>query len=356
MRALLLVLALAVLFSVPCAAVDTEELKYALPEDAAGLLQEVDFTDTDPQRGFTALFQQAVQVLRKGLKASVTSAFFMTAVCMLVSLLEGFAKSAGVNLPARAGELSGATAILSLALGQNGALLELCRQAVSNLDRFTKVLCGVFAAASAAAGKPVSAAATAGAAMLFSDLLFQLTLKVFLPGVTLYLLLLYGSVICGNGTLRQAAGVEKWAVTAFFRVFLTVYFAYLTFTGLVSGSADAAAVKTAQTLSSTVPLVGSVIAGASETILTGGALLRSSVGLAGFLGAAAICLVPFVQGLCHLLVFRVLSVLAAGFSEGGCKTMLDGLWSAYAMLIGMLAACCAVQFITIAVSMLVTGT
>ena len=264
MRALLLVLALAVLLSGPCAAVDTEELKYALPEDAAGLLQEVDFTDTDPQRGFTALFQQAVQVLRKGLKASVTSAFFMTAVCMLVSLLQGFAKSAGVNLPARAGELSGATAILSLALGQNGALLELCRQAVSNLDRFTKVLCGVFAAASAAAGKPVSAAATAGAAMLFSDLLFQLTLKVFLPGVTLYLLLIYGSVICGNGTLRQAAGVEKWAVTAFFRVFLTVYFAYLTFTGLVSGSADAAAVKTAQTLSSTVPLVGSVIAGASD--------------------------------------------------------------------------------------------
>ena len=351
----LLALVLALALAVPCAAVDTDSLKNALPDDAAGILQEVDPAGADPQRGFAALLRGVSERMRQGLKASVRSAFLMTAVCMLVSLLHGFAKSAGVSLPARAGELAGATAILTLALQQNGALLELCRETVSNLDRFIKVLCGVFAAASAAAGKPASAVATAGAAMLFSDLLFQLTLKVFLPGITLYLLLIYGGVICDNGTLRQAAGVGKWAVTTFFRVFLSVYFAYLSFTGLVTGAADKAAVKTAQSLSSTVPLVGSVIAGASETILSGAALLRGSVGLVGFLGAVAICLTPLVQGLCHLLVFRILSIFAASFTEGGCKAMLDGLSGAYSMLIGILTACCAVQFITIVVSMLVTG-
>ena len=36
--------------------------------------------------------------------------------------------------------------------------------------------------------------------------------------------------------------------------------------------------------------------------------------------------------------------------------MMNGLADTYSMLMGILTACCAVQFITIVVSMLVTGT
>lgn len=352
----LLILVLAALLSMPSLAADPSQLKYALPEEAADILREVDAGSVDVKGGFAALWNGAKTGLRQGLKNSVKSAFLMTAVCLLLSLLQSFAKSAGVQLPAKAPELAGATAVLSLALQQNGALLEHCRTAIGHLDTFTKLLCSVFAAASAAAGRPASAVATAGAAMLFSDVLLNLALKLFLPGITLYLLLIYGGIISENGALRQAAAVGKWAVTTFFKVFLTAYFAYLSFTGLVTGTADAAAVKTAQSLSSTVPLVGSVIAGASETLLSGASLLRAGVGLLGFLGAAAICLTPFLQGVCHLLVFRVLSVFASSFAEGGSKAMLDALSGAYSMLIGILTACCAVQFITIVVSMTVTGT
>lgn len=352
----LLVIVLALSLVIPCGAVDTDALRYALPEEAAEILREVQPGTTDAQGGFSALLQGAFVRLRQGMKASVKSAFLMTAACLMMSLAQGFAKQSGISMPAKAAELTGATVILTLALRENGAFLSMCRETVANLDRFTKVLCGVFAAASAAAGKPASAVATAGAAMLFSDLLFQLALKLFLPGITLYLLLTYGSVIGENAMLRQAASLEKWAITTFFRLFLTVYFAYLSFTGMVTGAADAAAVKTAQSLSSTVPLVGSVIAGASETILSGAALLRGSVGLMGFLGALAICLTPFMKGLCHMVTFRILSVFASSFAEGGCKTMLEGLSGAYAMLLGLLTACCAVQFITIVVGMLVTGT
>ena len=355
MRALLALL-LAVLLSTPCRAVDTGSLMEALPDEASRILQQVEPGSVDVKSGFSALWEAAKTGLQQGLKNALGSAFLMTAVCLLLSLLQSFAKSAGSVLPGRAAELAGATAILTLALRQNGALLEHCRTAIGHLETFTKMLLGVFAAASAAAGHPASAVATAGAAMLFSQLVITLSLRLFLPAVTLYLLLTYGGVLAENNTLHQAASVGHWAVNTFFKVFLTAYFTYLSLTGLVTGTADAAAVRTAQSLSSTVPLVGSVIAGASETILSGAALLRAGVGLVGFLGAAAICLTPFLQGLCHLLVFRVLSVFGASFAEGGCKTMLDALSGAYSMLVGILTACCAVQFITIVVSMTVTGT
>ena len=355
MRALA-ALVLALCLCTPCHALDVGGLKQALPEDAARILQPVSPENADVEGGFSALWQGAKTLLRQGLKSAVQSAFWITAVCLLLSLVQGFAKSAGTPLPAKAHELAGATAVLAMALQQNGALLEQCRIAIGHLDTFTKVLFGVFAAASAAAGRPASAVATAGAAMLVSDLMLTLSLRLFLPAVTVYLLLVYGGILSENGALHQAAATGKWAVNTFFKVFLTGYFTYLSFTGLVTGTADAAAVRTAQSLSSTVPLVGSVIAGASETLLAGASLLRAGVGLIGFLGAAAICLAPFLQGVCHLLVFRVLSVLAASFAEGGCKTMLDALSQAYSMLVGILTACCAVQFITIVVSMTVTGT
>ena len=337
MRALA-ALVLALCLCTPCHALDVGGLKQALPEDAARILQPVSPENADVEGGFSALWQGAKTLLRQGLKSAVQSAFWITAVCLLLSLVQGFAKSAGTPLPAKAPELAGATAVLAMALQQNGALLEQCRTAIGHLDTFTKVLFGVFAAASAAAGRPASAVATAGAAMLVSDLMLTLSLRLFLPAVTVYLLLVYGGILSENGALHQAAATGKWAVNTFFKVFLTGYFTYLSFTGLVTGTADAAAVRTAQSLSSTVPLVGSVIAGASETLLAGASLLRAGVGFVGFLGAAAICLAPFLQGVCHLLVFRVLSVLAASFAEGGCKTMLDALSQAYSMLVGILTA------------------
>ena len=355
MRGLLAAVLVLLALSLPCRAQSWEELKIALPEDAYETLEGVDPDLPDVSQGAMTLFNRAKNELRKGLKTALQSAFLMTAVCLLLSLIGSFAKSAGIQLPAKIPELAGATAILLLAMEQNGTLFSLCKQTVGHLDTFTKLLTSVFAVASAAAGRPASAVATAGAAMLFSDVILTLSNKLFLPAVTGYLLLIYGGIVSENGTLRQTAAVGKWLVTTFFRVFLTGYFAYLTFTGLVTGTADAAAVRTAQSLSSTVPLVGSVIAGASETILSGAALLRAGIGFFGFLGAAAICLTPFVQGICHLLVFRVLSVFAASFAEGGIKAMLDGLANAYGMLVGMLTACCAVQFITIVVSMMVTG-
>ena len=353
-RAVWLILLL--MLSIPCNAVSPEDLRYALPQEAAKIIGDMEMTAPNVQKGFANLLLAAKTAFRSSLKNSVKSAFLMTAACLLVAIIQGYAKSAGAPLPARAGELAGATVILALALQQNGALLAHCKTSIGHLDTFTKVLTSVFAVASATAGRPASAVATAGAAMLFSDVILNLSLKLFLPAITWYLLLSYSGILTENGTLRQAAAVGKWAVTTFFKVFLTAYFAYLSFTGLVTGTADAAAVKTAQSLTSTVPLVGSVIAGASETLLSGASILRAGIGMVGFLGSTAICLTPFLQGLCHLLVFRVLSVFAASFAEGGCKAMLDALSGAYSMLIGILTACCAVQFITIVVSMTVTGT
>ncbi len=349
-----IIVLLIILLSVPCAAAeDPHRLQESLPEDARKMLEDIEPGSTDVRRGVQVLVRNASQLFRKAIKESLKSGFLIAAACLLLGMIQSFSKSSGVQLHNRVTELTGSTVILLLTLEQNGTMLTLCGNTVGNLERFNQLLTGVFAAATAASGHPASAAATAAVTMVFSSVMFTAVKTLFLPAVVLYLLLIYSGIVGENNAMRQAAQVEKWAVGLAFKMSMTAYMAYLTFTGLVTGSADAAAVKTAQSLSSTVPLVGSVIAGASEALLSGASVLRAGIGLFGTLAAVAICLTPVVGGFCHLLIFRVLSVVTASFADGGIREMLNGVSNAYSMLLGILTACCAVQFLSIIVSMTV---
>ena len=59
--------------------------------------------------------------------------------------------------------------------------------------------------------------------MLFSQLIITLSRQVFLPAVTLYLLLIYGGILSENGALHQAAAMGKWGINTFFKVLAFVY-------------------------------------------------------------------------------------------------------------------------------------
>lgn len=334
---------------------EEETLRNALPPEAEELLSDTPVVYADPKESFSALWKKGLKLLREGLQDMVRPAFQTAAVCLLLSLLTGFAKTAGMTLPSRLPQLTGATAILLLAFSDQHSMTAQCKNAIEQLKNFTQIVITAFTGASVASGKPASAVASAGAAMLFSDGLFWLALKLFLPMTTLFLLLSYGGCITENALLNQGSRLVKWSMQKLLRIFLAAYFAYLSLTGLVTGAADSAAVRTAQTLTSSVPLVGNVISGASETILAGASALRAGIGFFGFVGALAICLTPFLKALCHMLVFRLLALLSSSYAEGGVKVMLNAVSDAYGMLLGILGACCALQFITIVVSLTAGG-
>ena len=345
------------MFSAPCfgASDEGETLKQALTGEAGKILQEVEPGSMDAAKGFSAIGRTAVNRLRTGMKNAMGAAFSTAVVCLLFSLINSFSKSSGITLPGRALDFAGTTALAVINFSRHGTMLSLCNGTVTELEHFTKLLTTVYAGISVLAGKPAAGAATAGAAMLFSDVLFLLCRQIFLPAITLCVLMTYAGTVSENNALMQGARIGKWALTWFFRLFLAAYFAYLTFAGLISGAADAAAVRMAQGLSTAVPLVGTILAGASETLLSGAAVLRNGIGFFGFLGVLAICLTPFVQAVCYLLVFKAVAVLCAPFTDGGMRTMMDTFSDAYGMMVGILGACCAMQFLTVVVSLTVTG-
>jgi stage III sporulation protein AE len=341
----------------PPAGLDGDALIAALPEGARDALQGMNPLSADADAGAKGLFTRALDWGRTALKSAMASGFAILALCALVSLAAGFIKSSGLDVPGKVVDMTAVCAVLIICLSQSGNVITQCRAAINGLGHFSNILLPAFGIATALSGRPITAAASAGAALIFSRMIIAVAAGVFIPALYLYITASAAGAMAESPVLTRVAGFVRWISTAFFRGFLIIFTAFISISGVISGSADAVAVKTAQvTLSGVVPVVGGIISGVSESLLAGGAALRASVGVFGFLGACAICLGPFVMALCHLLVFKLLAALAGSFAQGAAASAIDGVANAYSIALGLLGTCCAVQFIAIVVSMVVANT
>ena len=119
------------------------------------------------------------------------------------------------------------------------------------------------AAAAAAAGSPGGRPPRHLATMLFSDVLITVITSLQLPLLYLYMAACVGHAALGNEGLKRVASAIKWAVTAALCAILLIFVGYLTVSGAVAGTADAAAVKAAKfAMSSVVPVVGGILSDA----------------------------------------------------------------------------------------------
>lgn len=350
----------ALLLTLPAAAeswLDLGPLRGALSGEESAAIDGVTPEQGDLRAGAAGLLRSALAAFRTQLRAAASAGFLSLALCTLVSLAEGFGAGAGVKGAARAAELTAVCGLLLICFSGSGSLVEQCGTSIRRLELFSRTLTTTFAAAGAVAGKPVSAVSASAAAMLFSSVLISLSRSVFLPLVRGLMLLAAAGAAAESPLLLRGAQLLKSGVSTFYRWFLMIFTGYISLSGLISGAADAAAVRTAQAaLSTAVPVVGGILAGTSEAILAGARALRAGIGLFGCLGAAAICLTPFVRALCHLLVFRLLAAFAASFAPAGAQKLLDGVADAYGIALGLLGTCCLAQFIAIVASLTVAGT
>ena len=129
------------------------------------------------------------------------------------------------------------------------------------------------------------------------------------------------------------------------KLVLTIFIAYLTISGVIGGSADALAVKTAKfAVSGSVPVVGGIISDAAESMLAGAVLIRNTVGVVGMLCVAAICLVPFLKVGFNYLLFKAGGAVLSPVCGGPLSNLVAGLSDSMGLMLGMLGTCSAIIF------------
>ena len=342
MRKLFLLIACILLLSGTAIAADIEnELKEDLQigalTDAAPPETRSYFDSTEnPELGIGSILRDALQNSGQYWKEAIKTGVLLLLTVLLCTIVQLWPS----EKLRTASTIAGVCAVTGCCAGNLKTMLGLGRSTILQFSDFSKVLLPSVAAAAAASGAPSGAAALSTATMFVTDLLITFQQYVLLPLIGIYVAI---SAACCASDSPQLDSLTK-GIPSFFKqamkILLLAFSAYLTITGVVSGTVDSLSLKAAKlTVSSTVPVIGSMLSDATESVLVSAKYLKNSIGLFGMLSVLAIGIVPFLQLGIHYLVLQATAFLTAMIDQTTLCKFIRALGEAMGFLLALTGAC-----------------
>ena len=315
----------------------TASLEYALPEqayDAFGALSVADAAQ--PQSLLAKLWAYVLHEGGGAVASAARNAALLLAVVFLSALCASISVSGACG---KVTQMAGTVAVAALSATHVTSCITAGSGALATLRDFSKILLPSMCAAAAA------------------SVLLSVETAVLLPLLYLYA----GTVICGttleNDVLASLSGLLRKAFRLLIIGFASVFTLYLSLTGILTGSADAAAAKAVKTaVSAALPVVGSIVADAASTVTSSAAILRSGIGIVGVISVAAVCVTPYLQLAVHYVLYKLAAGIAESFADKRVGRLIDGFADVYGFLLGMVGVASLILFLSIVSSMkAVTG-
>lgn len=290
-------------------------------------------------QGISTLLEQATEYMPDILRAGIRSGLLLLVIAMLCAMAESLqaagVESKGLNVCVLAGTL----AVAAVSVGETSAMMGLGRSTIDRMQGFSEVLLPITAACTATMGAPAGAAARQIVTSLFSNGLITLIDRLLVPAVYAYIAVCSVCAAVGNSGLKKVAAFLKWIVTKSLTALLVLFVTYLTVSGAIAGTTDAAALKVAKmTISAAVPVVGGIISNAAGTILVGAGVLKNTVGVFGMLAVLGICVVPFLKLGAHYLTYKITGALTSTLADSRLAELIDNIGTAFALMLGMTGA------------------
>lgn len=310
---------------------DASAVRDSLPEDIREIGGELRFGgDYDGAGALERLWDRFLSQIAESLRDSLREVFAVLMLAMLCSLglvlTQGQKQSETIQIAACAG------VSCLLADGMN-SLIGRALQSLTDLHDYALSALPAIYSAAAAGGAPSSASAKYGFSCLALDMMMSASQKLLLP-------LFYASIamaVCGsifeNALLKSMHHLCKKLSTLLMSGLSLVFTGFLSVTGIVTGSADAAAVKVTKTvLSAAVPVVGKILSDAASSVLSAAAIVRNTAGAFGLVAVCALCAAPFAS----FGVRKLLLSLIAALTETTAGERLSRLLGEFSTLMGQL--------------------
>ncbi len=270
---------------------------------------------------------------------SVRGAVLLVLVALLCGAAEGMAQGAGGGA-ARYVPLCGVLAAATLAAGDLRSLLGLGAATVEELGTLARLLLPAVAAALASGGFVSTASVWQVTTLLVCDALCGAVSRYLLPLTYCHIAAAAADAMLGEGRLGMLADGLKSLLTGALKLLTAAFAAYLTAAGVLTGSADRAAVKAAKAaVSGAVPVVGGALSDAAEAVLAAAGSARWTVGALGVFAILAACIVPLLRIGIQFTLYKLAAFAAGLVGTKALSDFLTRLGDAFALVFAMTAAC-----------------
>ena len=315
-----------------------------LPEEAREYLGDASPLSGTPEGFLERIRGAAREKLAAALSSSLKTAGVLLIVCTLTSLSDTL-EAPGANSPVT---FAGVAAIGATALSDFDSCLSLGLNSLYAVSDYSKALLPALASAAACTGGAGGAAARYAAAAMFMDLLLECTKSIIAPGVCALAALSVADAAVGNHSLKAAKKLVKTVCGMMLTGLSLAFTGYLSVSGVVAETADAAAARMMKTAVSTaLPVVGGILSDAAGSLAAAAGSLRAGIGLFGMAAAACLCLGPFCSLGVRYLTFKISAGLCGCVADKRFTTLVEDLGTCFGMLLGINGAGALMMFISI---------
>lgn len=338
MRTLIISLLIIAVLAVPVSA-----LSYTAPEAPDDVIDLMPVEKESFGEGLWKVLTSAIGTLQPELKEAAGVCLSVIAVVVLISVLR--------QLPGgsvQVVELVGCLAVAGLLLTRTNSMISLGVDTVERLSDYGKLLLPVMTAAMAAQGGVTSSAALYAGTAVFDAILSEGVSKLLVPMVYIYIVLAVAASALNESMLTKIKDFVKWLLSWGLKIILYIFTGYMSITGAVSGTADAATIKAAKlTISGMVPVVGSILSDASESVIAGVGVMKSAAGIYGLLAILAIWISPFLQLGIQYLLLKLTAAVCSVFEIKSLSGLIQSFGTAMGLLLAMTGAVCFMLLISI---------
>ena len=344
MKKLLCILLFTLLLLPSCyAETGIDDVENAVPDEVRELTGDIDEVgDTDSF--FGRLAETAKDAVLKNGKEILKKAVCVLFVALVCGVLRVFSDNGMPDYIS----LCGCAAISLLCVSDADSYISAAGEAINSISVFSKTLLPALCTLTAATGQVSSAAVRYAASALCMDLFISLAEKLVLPIIYVYLALSIAASAFDNRVLESIAGLVKWLCKTAMTVFAAGFTLYIGLSSVISASGDAVAVKAAKTvISTTLPVIGSIVSDAAASVVAGAELMKTTVGAFGMIAVLSICASPLIVLGLNYLCFKAASAMVSSLGTPQLTKLTGSLGTAFGMLVGLVGCCGLIVFISV---------
>ena len=331
MRKILILILVIWALSVPVSAL--EIVAPSVPAASADVMPE------DPEtfaEGLWQLISAVIVKIRPEIGEAAGVCLSVVTAGLMISLLQPM-----VGRGKQVAELICALSVAALLLQPTRTFINMGANTIKEMTAYGKLLLPVMTAGLAAQGGITKSAALYAGSAAFITVLGNLIAGLMIPVVYIFLTLSIGNSAVGEASLKKFRDMVKWGATWVLKIGLYVFTGYMSLTGVIAGTADAAALKvTKSTISVAVPVIGNILSNASETVLISAALVKNAAGVYGMLAILALCLEPFVRIGVQFVFLRLTAAVCGIFATKQTTELIEDFSSAMALLLAATGTIC----------------
>lgn len=292
--------------------------------------------------GLWEIVLEAIQLLEPELAEAFQACARIIGVVLLLSILKSMHKSSH-----RIADAIGAVTICTIMLSAANSLVILGTQTVTELSEYGKLLIPVMATAMAAQGGVTSSAALYAGTTIFNAVLSTLISNILIPVIYVYLAVSVANCALEDDLLKKISELIKWIATWCLKAILYIFTGYISITGVISGTTDAATLKAAKlAISGAVPVVGGILSDASETVLVSAGLVKNAAGVYGLLAILAVTIGPFLKIGLHYLLLKASAAVSGVFGSKKITGIIQDFSTAMGLLLAMTGTVCLLLLIS----------